>query len=271
MFRRALIRFHEAPQQKIQGEEKMKKILLGTVGLLVLGLSSASAADMAPRPYAKAPPMIVDPIYNWTGFYIGGNGGYGSSRKCWDFAGTATTTLAVLNPEGCHNATGGLVGGQVGYNWQAGSWVFGVEAQGDWANLTGSNVSLAFPTFTNRSRIDGIGLFTGRVGFAWNAALLYVKGGAAVADDKYNYFLNGSSVNTGIASETRWGGVAGVGFEYGFTPNWSAALEYDHMFMGSVYDTFASPASTRDRISQDVDMVTVRINYRFGGPVVARY
>jgi outer membrane immunogenic protein len=78
-------------------------------------------------------------------------------------------------------------------------------------------------------------------------------------------------------SETRWGGVVGVGGEYAFTGNWSLALEYDHLFMGNqdvgvVYDpAFVAALNHNERISQDVDMVTARINYRFGGPVVARY
>jgi outer membrane immunogenic protein len=241
--------------------------LLG--GALSLGLvNAASAADMA----VKARPMVAPVLmYDWTGFYIGANGGWASSRKCWDFAGTVAVPLVTNSAEGCHDATGGVVGGQIGYNWQAGSWVFGIEAQGDWADLEGRNISLAFPTFTNRSRIDGIGLFTGRVGYAWNNALLDVKGGAAVVHDRYNYFLNGAAVDTGTASETRWGGAVGVGVEYGFTPNWSVGVEYNHIFLDSRNIAFASPAQTVDRISQDVDMVTARINYRFGGPVVARY
>jgi outer membrane immunogenic protein len=242
--------------------------LLGGAALSLGLVSAASAADMA----VKARPVVAPVMmYNWTGFYIGGNGGWASSRKCWDYAGTVAAPLAVYLAEGCHDATGGVIGGQIGYNWQAGSWVFGVEAQGDWANLRGSNISLAFPTFTNRSRIDAIGLFTGRVGYAWNNALLYVKGGAAVVSDRYNYYLNNAVVDTGTASETRWGAAVGVGFEYGFTPNWSFAVEYDHLFLGDRNIAFASPAQTVDRIQQDVDMITARINYRFGGPVVAKY
>jgi outer membrane immunogenic protein len=247
----------------------MKKIALATAALII-GTVSASAADLAARPYAKAPPAMVA-MYNWSGFYIGANGGWASSHKCWDFAGTVAAPLAVNVAEGCHDATGGVIGGQIGYNWQAGSSVFGLEAQGNWADLEGSNVSLAFPTFTNRSRIDGIGLFTGRVGYAWNNALLYVKGGAAVVHDRYNYFLNGAAVDTGTASETRWGATVGVGLEYGFAPNWSVGVEYNHIFLDARNIAFASPAQTVDRIHQDVDMVTARINYRFGGPVVARY
>jgi outer membrane immunogenic protein len=249
----------------------MKKILLGTLGVFALGVASpALAADLPARTY-KAPPPAIVAMYDWSGFYIGANGGWGTSRKCWDFAGTATARLVANIGEGCHDADGGTAGGQIGYNWQAGGWVFGLEAQGNWADFQGSNVSAAFPAFTNRSKIEAFGLFTGRVGYAWNNALLYVRGGGAVASDKYDYFTTVGGLGVGTASETRWGATVGAGLEYGFTPNWSVAVQYDHLFLGSRDIGFASPTLTVDRIKQDADVVTARINYRWGGPVVARY
>jgi outer membrane immunogenic protein len=228
--------------------------------------------------------------YDWSGFYIGGNGGGAWSRQCWavdPFSITAGdgTVFAVNGPEGCHTASGATAGGQVGYRWQRTAWVFGLEAQGNWADLTGSNPSQN-PFFTglaNRTKIDAIGLFTGQVGYAWNNFLLYVKGGAAVTHDKYDAFLLaplGPLPTNFVAdrgSETRWGGVVGVGGEYAFAGNWSVALEYDHLFMGNrdvgvVFDpVFIAALNHNERIGQDIDMVTARINYRFGGPVVARY
>jgi outer membrane immunogenic protein len=253
----------------------MKKFLLTTVALAALG-SSASAADLAARPYTKAPAPIAAAIYNWSGFYIGANGGWGSSRKCFDDVGFVGFPLPAVR-DVCADADGGLAGGQIGYNWQAGSWVFGLEAQGDWADLKGGADSLLTPGITARARIDGIGLFTGRVGYAWNNVLLYVKGGAAVAADRYRAVVTGTDVLISSASETRWGGVAGVGVEIGFAPNWSVGFEYDHLFMGSrdiaFSGAFALPPLPVERIHQDVDMATVRINYRFGwgSPVVAKY
>jgi outer membrane immunogenic protein len=153
--------------------------------------------------------------------------------------------------------------------------VFGLEAQGDWASLKGSNSSLtAIIPYTNQTKIDALGLFTGQVGYAWNNVLWYVKGGAAVSDNKYSSFFTASGVVFNQTTETRWGGVVGTGLEIGFAPNWSVAFEYDHLFMGNPNVTFpvSAIAVTRsDNIRQDVDMGTVRINYRFGGPVVARY
>jgi outer membrane immunogenic protein len=258
----------------------MRKFLLGAVGLLALGMAApASAADLAARPYTKAPPPMMAAIYDWSGFYIGLNGGWGSSRKCWDFT---TPTGTFFGTEGCHDATGGVAGGQIGYRWQSSAWVFGVEAQGDWADLRGSNQSLFAGAFTNRSRIDAFGLFTGQVGYAWNNALLYVKGGAAVAADRFDVATTlGNNLVATATGDNRWGGTVGAGAEFGFAPNWSAAVEYDHMFMGTQTANFTSngflgtfPAGTAfgtDRIRQDVDLVTVRVNYRWGGPVIAKY
>jgi outer membrane immunogenic protein len=255
----------------------MKKFLLGAVSLFAMA-TTAIAADLPARPMSRAPSPMIAAVYDWTGFYVGANGGYGSSRKCFDAAGTVGVALLVPVRDNCGNATGALAGGQIGYNWQTGGWVFGVELQGDWADLKGSAPSLlpAFAGTTARARIDGIGLFTGRVGYAWNSALLYVKGGGAVAADHYNTFVTATGAPLSAGSETRWGAVAGAGIEFGFAPNWSVALEYDHMFMGTRNVTLVIPAGAPaanpvERIHQDVDMGTVRINYRWGGPVIAKY
>jgi outer membrane immunogenic protein len=244
----------------------MKQFLLGTVGLVALGMAApAVAADLPARTYTKAP-AAVSAVYDWSGFYIGGNGGYGTSRKEWDGG-------PLLSDEGSHNANGGVIGAQIGYRWQTGGWVFGLEAQGDAADLRGSNGSLITATTVNRTQIDALGLFTGQIGYTWNNVLWYGKGGAAVTSDKY------AGLNTGLvfdsASEARWGAVVGTGLEFGFTPNWSLALEYDHIFNGDRTLTLTSVAdgtfSRTERINQDVDLFTLRFNYRLGGPVVAKY
>ena len=117
----------------------MKKILVGAIGAMALGLSApASAADLAARPYTKAPPVVVAPIYDWTGFYIGGNGGWAQNHNCVDFLDAAGVAFA----SGCRDRSGGVIGGQLGYRWQSSQWVFGLEAQGDWADLSNQRVSL---------------------------------------------------------------------------------------------------------------------------------
>jgi outer membrane immunogenic protein len=268
----------------------MKKFVLAAFALSFSALS-ASAADLAARPYTKAPAAVAA-VYDWSGFYVGANGGGAWSRNCWsadpftlNLGAAFPAPFAIAGPEGCHTASGAVAGGQIGYRWQREAWVFGLEAQGNWADLTGSNASelAVFNGFANRTKIDAIGLFTGQVGYAWNSFLLYLKGGAAVAHNSYQGFL---TVPTGplpagfvsdSGSETRWGGAVGIGGEYAFAPNWSLAVEYDHLFMGGrdvgvTYDpAFISQLNHNEHISQDIDMVTARINYRFGGPVIARY
>ena len=248
----------------------MKKVLLVTASLIALGATApAVAADLAARPYTKAPPMVAA-VYDWTGFYIGANGGWGSSRSSWD-----SVAPFLVGPEGSHDATGGTVGGQIGYRWQAGTWVFGVEAQGNWADFSGSNTSLVFPAFRNHTNVDAFGLFTGQVGYAANNVLFYVKGGAAVTSNDYRRFF--AATNTLFASsndDTRWGGTVGVGLEYGFAPNWSFGVEYNHLFMQDRTLALTTPGGLfagNVRVDQDVDLVTARLNYKFGGPIIAKY
>jgi outer membrane immunogenic protein len=255
----------------------MKIFWLGTVGLVAMGMAApVSAADMAARPYTKAPPPVVIPIYDWTGFYIGANGGWAQSRNCVDFF----SATGIDSADGCRERSGGVVGGQLGYRWQVSQWVFGLEAQGDWADLSNTRISLINPSFSTRTKTDAIGLFTGQIGYAWNASLLYVKGGAAVTDNRFSILDTLTSTELAAASATRWGAAVGVGWEYGFAPNWSAGIEYDHLFMGHSNNSFSvtnpiPAAFLNDRINQDVDMITVRVNYRFGGygspPVVSKY
>jgi outer membrane immunogenic protein len=250
----------------------MKKRVMGMVaGFAAVGSGAASAADLPARTYTKAPPpAYVAAVYDWNGFYIGVNGGWGNVNNFWTLQTAAGTFL-----EGGTTGNGGTVGGQIGYRWQSGPVVFGVEAQGNWANLTGRNTSIALANagFDNTSNLDAFGLFTGQIGYAWNNVLLYAKGGAAVTDSKYSDLITATSAVVATGNDTRWGGVVGAGLEYGFAPNWSAAVEYDHLFMGNNTNNLTTSAGlfATDSISQNVDLVTVRLNYKFGGPNTARY
>src|SRR3954470_15065027 len=155
----------------------MKRLLLTTIGLVALAMGPAMAADMAVK---APPPAPIVPIYNWTGFYIGGNGGWAQNHNCVDFLDAAGVAVA----SGCRDRSGGVIGGQLGYRWQASSWVFGLEAQGDWADLNNTRLSLIDSALSTRTKTGSLGLFTGQIGYAWNSALLYVKGGAAVTDNR---------------------------------------------------------------------------------------
>ena len=106
-----------------------------------------------------------------------------------------------------------------------------------------------------------------------------MKGGAAVTSNRFSILTTIGGVDVASASATRWGGTVGVGWEYGFAPNWSAGIEYNHLFMGNSNNSFSAVnpivvGALNNRISQDVDMLTLRVNYRFGwgtGPVIAKY
>ena len=249
----------------------MRQFAMVGAALLTVVAGGAVAADLPAKIYTKAPPLPS--VYDWSGFYIGLNAGGASSHKCWSIFSNNGLPVAPT-AEGCHNATGALAGGQFGYRWQFTNWVLGLEAQADWAGLKGSNANQAALTpATNETRVDAIGAFTGQIGYAWNNVLWYVKGGAAVTNDRYSTFFTATNAVYNEARDVRWGGVVGTGLEFGFAPNWSVALEYDHLFMGTkdvAFPVSALAVTRSDHIRQDVDMGTVRVNYRFGGPV-AKY
>jgi outer membrane immunogenic protein len=154
--------------------------------------------------------------------------------------------------------------------------VFGAEVLGDWANMRASLPSQlpGNPFGTDSTKVTSLFLFTGQLGYAWNAALLYLKGGGAMVNNNFliqDAFGNG----LGYATSHKLGATVGVGFEYGFTPNWSAGIEWDYLMMGNANNSFSLPApfaAASNSISQNINMVTFRLDYKFGGPgVVARY
>jgi outer membrane immunogenic protein len=234
----------------------MKKILLGSVALVALGTASAFAADLSPRTYTKAPAYVPAPIYNWTGFYIGGHVGGA-------FEGDSSLS----------GSNGRFLGGvQVGADYQfAQNWVIGIEGQ--YSFVTRDTASAAFPGgFTVSDRTGNLGSVTGRLGYTWGPALLYAKGGVGFRDGES---INVTSTALGTAlpftsSTHDTGYTVGGGLEYMFAPSWSAKLEYQYYNFGST--TVTAPAGV---VSYRPDEHTVKlgVNYRFnwGGPVVAKY
>ncbi|WP_347337198.1 outer membrane protein [Bradyrhizobium centrolobii] len=204
----------------------MNNLLLAAATIVALSAAApALSADLASQPaYIQAPSPVATQVNEWGGFYAGINTGWASSQNCWDFGG--------ISSEGCHHANGGTVGGQLGYRWQYGHALVGFEGQGNWANLSGSNVSIALPTDCIRTKVDGFGMITGQVGYAFdNDVLIYAKGGLALTSNicEINSSLTGAPLAR--AGEITWGGAVGAGVEFMFAPNWSVAVEYDHLFM----------------------------------------
>ena len=201
----------------------MKKFLLATVALVALGATvPALAADLGARPYTKAPAYAA-PIYNWTGFYIGGHVGGA-------FSGNNNFNGLVLS----NNSDGRFLGGvQGGADYQfAPNWVLGVEGQYSW--LSNNNIGALFPgglAYNNNQR--ALGSVTGRVGYTWGPALLYVKGGYAYSDNNDTLTFGGAPVAFTLDGNHRDGYTVGAGLEYMFAPNWSAKLEYQYYNFGS--------------------------------------
>ncbi|WP_398467001.1 outer membrane protein [Tardiphaga sp.] len=210
----------------------MKKYLLSTAAVAMVALAApASAADLAARPYTKAPAYAAPaaPIYNWTGFYIGGHIGGG-------FPGEDNVVLG--------NRDGTFLGGvQGGWDTQfAPNWVFGLEANYSFKDTSSS--------FDNR----GLGSVTGRLGYTWGPTLLYAKGGYAWADSR---FTNGFGGDGG-----RDGYTVGGGLEYLFTQNWSGKIEYQYYDFGNV-TAFGPGIGTVVGFKNDEHTVKAGLNYRF--------
>ncbi|RXT45049.1 outer membrane protein [Bradyrhizobium betae] len=277
----------------------MKKFLLA-VASVVLGSASVHAADLAAQ-YTKAP--VMAPAYNWTGFYVGGNvgGQWGSAdlntSTVWTPAGYfATSSVPAIGTVGAQGANSSSVTGgfTAGYNWQVNHAVLGLEGDINYFGFKGSaSGSAVYPccaptAFTVSSQVsaDWLATIRGRIGFlAAPTWLLYATGGAAIAEVKGNFnFTDTFSAATESAAirDTRVGWTAGVGTEYAFGGGWSLKAEYLYVDLGrstatsTNLVTFAGTAPSPSNVyTHSVDLksniVRVGVNYKFGGPVVARY
>ncbi|MCP3372345.1 outer membrane protein [Bradyrhizobium cajani] len=279
----------------------MKRLLLATSALIVAG--SAQAADLGARPYTKAPVVAAIP-FSWSGCYIGGHVGGGASRTGFTdpgvstptFGGPVMTTGLVPGDRIGVNGDVGIVGGaQVGCDYQFSSnWVIGIAGDFTATDIHGVANDPFFGgkagnPATLSSRTDWVASVTGRVGYTWDRFLVYGKGGVGFAHDRYslnNFTAIGGFACPGVgflvfepcnssASTDRIGWVAGAGIEWAFAPNWSALIEYNHYGFDSKRVGFTNQSVGTTAlldIRQDIDIVKVGINYRFGGsPVVAKY
>ena len=225
----------------------MRKFTLALLAVAAtLATGAANAADL-PR---KAPPMVVPaPVFSWTGFYIGINGGYG-----WASTKNGFTEF--------DNASGGVFGVQGGFNYQfVGSpIVIGIEADYQGANIKADGVFLG--TLTN-VELERFGTVRGRLGFAWDRFLIYGTGGWAYAAQTeislgFPFFVSGSQELSG------W--TAGAGIEWAFAPNWSAKIEYLHLdlkregFFGPEVNACLLGCSS----GLNVDIIRGGVNFRFG-------
>src|SRR5216684_670453 len=225
----------------------MRIRLLAGVGLMVLG-GSAWGADVPVRIPVKVPPVVAPPAeFSWTGCYLGGHVGGGWGRKDWSNASgfelSNSAPLFALSPLSLNEDVSGLLGGgQAGCKYQfASNWVVGIDADFSAAHIVGTQqlapsasvgpVLIGLPT-TPRAKTDWLASATGNLGYAFDRLLLYAKGGAAWAHDKYSLVVIPGVVGINPADfearETRMGWTAGAGIEYAFRKNFSAKIEYDY-------------------------------------------
>jgi outer membrane immunogenic protein len=267
----------------------MKRLLIAISAAASLLATGAFAADLPAKApvYTKAP-VYVEPVYDWTGFYIGGNLGYswGRSSDTSTLANAAGTVLLTTSDKS--NLDGIVGGGQIGYNWQMQNWVFGLEAD---IQGTGEKGSRAFSIttfnpfailfvppvttpFTLTQKIDWFGTVRGRIGIlATPKVLLYATGGLAYGEVNSNEAVGGPVPGVFSQNNTNVGWTLGAGIEGVIAPNWTARLEYLYVDLGTVSGAFTLPSTNisyfNSRITDNV--LRAGINYKFGGPVVAKY
>jgi len=228
------------------------------VAATALCVGAAAAADL-PQPPPRtpvAPIAYAPPVYNWSGFYIGGHvgGGYESSSWTDPFSGANDT----------FNKTGFLGGAQVGANYQFNAFVIGLEGDFSWtgSGLNGSGTDFLGDTIN--TKVDWTSTVTGRIGAAFDRLLVYGKGGVAFAEDDSS--LTDLGGNTASTNFMRTGWTVGAGLEYGLTENWSAKIEYDYLGFGSQTVNLSTPLLPTYSSSADLNVQEVKagLNFRFG-------
>jgi outer membrane immunogenic protein len=252
----------------------MNKLSFATFGLAALIAGPAAAADLAVKARPLPPPVY---IFSWTGCYFGGNvGGLWVSK---DFTGP------VFGQTFSADASSAVGGGQIGCNYQfAGGWVIGIQGDYDWTNANTSRTGIFFNgvPFTDSFKVRSVASVTGRIGYAWDRFLGYVKGGGAWERDNFTFTFPGVSATL---SDTRSGWTVGIGGEYAFT-NWlTGFVEYDYynfgtrtnnVVCGPVACFVGGPALFPFDVKETKSVVKVGLNVLFGagpgpGPFAARY
>jgi outer membrane immunogenic protein len=272
----------------------MKTSFVGIAAIASLLTTSALAADLAPRAYTKAPPPLVA-VYDWTGFYIGGNVGYSWGRSSTTQAFSDSVTGTVLSAAPTKFDLNGVIGGgQIGYNWQLPSpWLIGLEADLQGSGIKGSDSQTRSPAFFDATStgvtksIDWFGTVRGRVGFLVTPQwLLYGTGGLAYGETKSSFTTtdlafgcipNATLCANGASSGIRAGWTAGAGAEAMLAPNWSVKVEYLYVDLGGRsmnIPAFTLPAivfSASTPFREQIARVGLNYHFDWAGPVVARY
>jgi outer membrane immunogenic protein len=224
----------------------MKKLLLASVGIIALGIASASAADLPRREAMPAKVPVYEAPYNWTGFYVGVNGGGGWGHSRWDNAfGTADASLS-----------GGLVGGTLGVNYQMGQAVIGLEGDLDWSNIRGSTSTGICTGGSCETRNSWLSTVRGRLGYAVDRFMPYVTGGVAFGD------IKAAPAGFGSTTTTKTGWTLGGGLEAAIAGPWTAKAEYLYVDLGKG-SCDVTVCGVPTNVGFRTNIVRVGLNYRF--------
>jgi len=215
----------------------MKRMLLACCGAVALA-GAAEAADLRPR----YQPPVYSPLYNWTGFYLGINGGGAWGSSAWDSTGG-------------FDLSGGLLGATAGYNWQYGPWVFGLEGDVNGTNISGN--TYAFCALGCETSNSWLATVRGRVGYAFDRFMPYFTGGLALGDIRaHTPFLAGKD-------ESNAGWTVGAGLEIALIGSLTAKGEYLYVDLGEINCGFACGLLANDHASFSTHIVRGGLNYRF--------
>ena len=233
----------------------------------VVAFASANAADISSGGGYKDAPYA----YNWSGIYVGANGGGGWTDPSWNFP-VNSFYLNNAPKSFSSDLSGGLWGGQIGFNKQVGSIVVGVEAAGDWFSWKQTKTGPLTPSFPNdkwTTKLADLETVTLRLGYAANNWLFYGKAGPAKATVSLSA-VSGVPV-PGVTygeSQRLWGIDTGAGVEYAITPNIIVGAEYNHVSIDAgVFDGRASngaPVAVSNKSDIELQSVVGRVSYKFG-------
>jgi outer membrane immunogenic protein len=231
----------------------MKRILLA--GATLLALATAQPALAADAPVYKGPAPVAVALFNWTGLYIGIEGGGGWANTQWTRPSTAQST-------GNFTGSGGLIGGTLGYNWQAGTMLFGFEGDISWANINATtNIATCLSCSTN---MNWLGTLRARLGWLLAPqALLFASGGLAVGGFQHTL----TSIPGFSDTETVAGWTVGGGIEFLLGANWTVKAEYLYVaFASQTACPATSVCGAGTVINNDyfrTSIVRAGLNYKF--------
>jgi outer membrane immunogenic protein len=239
--------------------------LYAVIGLSVGAGQMASAADLP----MKAPPMVAAPVpFSWTGFYVGGNVGYGWSEvKPGTVSFYDPVSVFAGSIDGINYSPKGVIGGvQAGYNFQFNNMMLGLEID---YSATGIKGAVYNPTgSTSTSKIDGLATARARAGLVIDRTLIYATGGLAVAHTKTtldDYYVGYVITTSDAATYVGW--TVGAGAEFALSPNWTVKAEYLYADLGSkvynFYEGSAGWARISGTASLTMSIARVGFNYQF--------